>query len=310
MGYGSGLYGAGGYGGSGSGPGSLITDQWQVEFRGVVWGGTDADVKISDLAGWLDKPSLRGTRTDRPGRHGAITGRGHAETRTVEVELTVATDDEDMAILQAIDDVCAYTEEPVDEPVVIWAKTAEPQLVAGRLEKVAIPTDHEWSVGHHRIRLQWVCADPRRYSWQPYTSPVLGMPGGATTGITFPITFPISFGGGIASGSLTLPNTGNAAAYPVFTLTGELSAPVITRADTGQKLQFAPSFVLADGQTLTIDTGTRSVLLDGTVSRRDALIVADWFSLPRNSNTVVTLGSTGAYDPSAGLSASYRWPFL
>lgn len=308
MAYGSGLYGSGLYG-SGTGPGSLITKQWQVEWRGVVWGGEDETTALTDLTGWLDKPSLRGGSTDRPGRHGAIAGRKHAEGRTVEVELTVTADDEDMALLRAIDDVCAFEEEPVEEPLVIWAGTTSPQLIAARLEKAAIPTDHDWSVGHHRIRLQWVASDPRRYDFLAYTSPVLGMPGGAVTGITFPITFPITFGGGVASGSLSLPNTGNAPAFPVFTLTGELSAPVITRSDTGQRLQFAPSFVLGDGQTLVVDTGTRSVLMDG-VSRRDALVVADWFTLPRNSNTVVALGSTGAYDPSAGISAQYRFPAL
>jgi hypothetical protein len=306
--YGSGLYGSGTYGG-GSGPGSLITEPYQVEWRSTVWGGTDRDMALTDLSGWLEKPALRGSNTDRPGRHGAIAGRKHAEGRTVEVELTVTAADDDMAILRAIDDVCAFEEEPVEEPLVIWAGTPEPQLISARLEKAAIPTDYEWSVGYHRVRLQWVATDPRRYSWEAYTSPVLGMPGGATTGITFPLTFPITFGGGVASGSLSLPNTGNAPAFPVFTLTGELSAPVITRSDTSQRLQFAPSFVLGDGQTLVIDTGTRSVLLDG-VSRRDALVVADWFSLPRNSSTVVTLGSTGAYDSSAGLTASYRTPFL
>lgn len=309
MAYGSGLYGSGGYG-SGSGPGSLITQLWQLEWRGVCWGGLDADVGLTDLSGWLDKPSLRGSNTDRPGRHGAIAGRKHAETRTVEVELTVAVEDADMTLLRAIDDVCAYEDEPVEEPLAIWAGTTGPQLVSARLEKAAIPTDHEWSVGHHRIRLQWVCTDPRRYDVTAYSSPILGMPGGTTTGITFPLTFPISFGGGIASGSLSLPNTGNAPAYPVFTLTGPLSGPVITRTDTGQKLQFAPSFDLLEGQTLTVDTGTRSVVLDGSVSRRDALIVADWFSLPRNSSTVIALGSTGAYDSAAGLSASYRFPNL
>lgn len=309
MAYGSGLYGAGTYGG-GSGPGSLITDVWQVEWRSTVWGGTDRDTAITDLSGWLDKPALRGSNTDRPGRHGAIAGRKHAEGRTVEVELTVTVDDPDMDLLRAIDDVCAYEDDPVEEPLAIWAGTTGPQMVSARLEKASIPTDHEWSVGHHRIRLQWACTDPRRYDITTYNSPVLGMPGGATTGITFPLTFPISFGGGIASGSLTLPNTGNAPAYPVFTLTGPLSGPVITRADTGQKLQFAPSFDLLEGQTLTVDTGTRSVVLDGSVSRRDALIVADWFSLPRNSNTVITLGSTGAYDSAAGLSAQYRFPNL
>ncbi len=315
--YGSGLYGAGTYGiggSSGSGgssvPGSLLTEQWQVEYRNTVWGGLNADVQITDLSGWWDKPNLRGNNTDRPGRHGAIAGRKHADTRTVEVELTVSVDDDDMAILAAIDDVCAYTDEPVEEPVVMWARSDQPLLVHGRLEKVAIPTDHEWSVGHHRIRLQWVCTDPRRYHWQPFASPVLGMSGGSPTGITWPLTWPITFGGGVSTGSLTLPNLGNSEAYPVFTLTGPLSAPTITRADTGQKLQFAPNYELVDGQTLTVDTGTRSVILDDSVSRRDALVVADWFTLPRESSTVVTLNSTGVYDPSAGLRAAYRFPRL
>ncbi len=305
MAYGSGLYGAGVYGG-GTGPGSLLFEPWSVEFRGTVWGGDSSALGLSDLTGWGEK-NLRGTRTDRPGRHGAITGRGHAESRTVEVELTSRSDD--IAVLNAVDDVCAYTEEPVDEPVVIWAGTTEPLLVAGRLEKVAIPTDQEWSIGHHRIRLQWVCSDPRRYHYLPYVSPVLGMPGGVTTGITAPLAAPISAGGGVAAGTMILPNTGNAAAYPVYTLTGPLTAPVITRTDTGQRLQFAANWQLEDGQTLVIDSGTRSVLVDG-VSRRDALVVADWFYLPRNSNTVVTLGSTGAYDPAAGISAQYRYPNL
>ncbi len=309
MAYGSGLYGAGTYG-LGAGPGSLITEQYQIEWRQTCWGGVDADVQITDFSGWLDKPNLRGGNTDRPGRHGAVAGRKHAETRTVEVELTVTVDDNDMSILRAIDDICAWEDEPVEEPLVIWAGTVAPQLVSARMEKAAIPTDYEWSIGHHRIRLQWVCTDPRRYDMTAYTSPVLGMPGGITTGITFPLTFPITFGGGVASGSLTLPNAGNAPAYPVFTLTGPLSGPVITRSDTGQKLQFAPSFDLLEGQTLVLDSGTRSVILDGSVSRRDALVVADWFTLPRNSNTVVTLGSTGGYDSSAGLTAAYRMPWL
>lgn len=308
MAYGSGLYGSGTYGG-GTGPGSLITRPWQLEFRSTVWGGEDADIQLTDLTGWLDKPTLRGSNTDRPGRHGAIAGRKHGEGRTVEVELTVTGDDPDMDLLRAIDDVCAFEEEPVEEPLVIWAGTTEPQLISARLEKVAIPTDWEWSIGHHRIRLQWVATDPRRYHFEPYASPVLGMPGGVTTGITTPLTFPITFGGGVASGTLILPNTGNAAAYPVYTLTGPLTAPVITRTDTGQRLQFGATWQLLDGQTLVIDSGTRSVLLDG-VSRRDALVVADWFSLPRNSSTVITLGSTGAYDPAAGIQATYRHPFL
>lgn len=289
--------------------GDLITEQWQVEFRDTLWGGASANVMVTDLVGWWDKPALRGSNADRPGRHGQIAGSKYADGRTVEVELTVMTDNDDMSILRAVDDVLAYAETPAEEDLAIWAKSADPLLVRGRLEKVAIPTDHEWSIGYHRVRMQFVCTDPRRYATWEEVSPVLGMPGGATTGITFPITFPITFGTGVTTGSLTVWNGGNFNAWPTFTLTGTLVAPSITRADTGQKLQFAPTFTLADGETMLIDSDARSVTVSG-VSRRDALIAADWFALPARRDTVITLASTGAYDSSAGLSVRYRWPYL
>ncbi len=138
---------------------------------------------------------------------------------------------------------------------------------------------------------------------------MLGMPGGATSGITAPLVAPLTAGTGISSGSLTVWNGGNAAAWPVFTLTGTLVAPVIQRVDTGQKLQFAPGYILADGETMTIDTYARTVAIAG-VSRRDQLIVADWFPIPSRQDTVITLASTGAYDSSAGLRVTHRWTYL
>ena len=289
--------------------GELITEPYQIEWRGHLWGGTTTDTALTDLAGWLDKPGLRGSNADRPGRHGAYPGLKRAETRTVEAELTVMVDDPDMSILRFIEDACAYTEDPVEEDLVIWAGTTEPQLVRARLEKVAIPTDHDWSVGHHRVRMQWVATDPRRYSWWSETSPVLGMPGGATSGVVFPITFPITFGTGISSGSLTVWNGGNATTWPTFTLTGTLVSPEIVRVDTGQRLRFNSGFTLADGQTMTIDTDARTVVVDG-VSRRSELTYADWFGIPPKQDVVIALNSAGAYDSSAGLRITWSWAYL
>lgn len=290
------------------GAGDHITEPWQIEWRDQVWGGAASNVQIVDLVGWLEKPALRGSNVDRPNRHGFFPGQKFSEGRTVEVELTVTADDDDFATLRSLEDAFAYDEEPVEEELAIWAGTVQPQMIRARLEKVAVPTDHEWSVGHHRVRCQWVASDPRRYVFWVAVSSVLGMPGGASTGITFPVTFPVTFGTGVSSGSLTLWNGGNVSTWPTFTLTGTLVAPTITRSDTGQKLQFAPSYILGDGETMTIDTYDRTVTISG-VSRRDQLVVADWFSLPPKADTIITLTSTGAYDSSAGLQATHQWAF-
>lgn len=294
--------------------GDLITAVWQVEWRETLWGNATS-YALTDLVGWSDKPALRGSNADRPGRHGGIPGRKVAEARTIEAELTVDADTMtdgvvDFTLLNALEDVCAYTEDPEEEDLVIWAGFSAPLLVRARLERAAVPSDHEWSVGHHRARLQWVATDPRRYSVTEEVSPVLGMPGGVSSGITVPVVFPVTFGTGVSAGSITIQNAGNAATWPTFTLTGPLSAPTITNSTTGQQLRFAPSYVLADGDTMVIDTDARSVTIGGGVSRRDALIVADWFPLPPREDVLLTLSSTGAYDASAGLVVSWRNAWL
>jgi hypothetical protein len=101
---------------------------------------------------------------------------------------------DDPSILAAIRAATVPDEDPVEEPLAIWAGTSEPQRVMARLERRAIPTDHEWSVGHHRCVLQWVATDPRRYSVAEYTSGMVGLLSPGVGGLSFPLSFPLSFG--------------------------------------------------------------------------------------------------------------------
>ncbi len=281
--------------------GSLITEPFQVEWRETLWGWPATDIGITGLDGWLGW-QLRGSNIDRPMRHGSYPGLKRMAERTIEVELTSMSDD--ASLLAAIRAATVPDEDPVEEPLAIWAGTAEPQRVMARLERRAIPTDFDWSVGHHRCTLQWVATDPRRYSVAEYTSPLAGLPAPGIGGLSFPLSFPLSFGTPGIPGVVTVTNAGEAVTWPTYVVTGPVTAPVITNTTSGRVLQWASSFTLAAGQTMTVDTDARSVVVDGA-ARRDTLQVADWAPLTVGDNVIVFNGS-GTYDPAAGLVVKWR----
>lgn len=281
--------------------GDLITDVLQMEWRGTLWGWPVSSVGFTDLSGWLDAPDLRGENAARPGRHGAYPGQKRAGERTIEVELTVLA--EDYTALQAIRNAANFAEDPQEEALVAWFGTDTAQLVYARLERCKVPTDRDWSLGHHRATLQWVATDPRRYSVAEH-SLTLGLPSTATGGLSFPLAFPLSFGSGSGAGQLSVLNAGPAATWPILEIAGPVTGPTVINASTGQQLVFDPTFVIDDGQTLVIDTDARAVTVSG-VSRRNRLMIAQWFPLAAGT-TAITWATTGLYDPGAGLTVRWR----
>lgn len=296
--YGSGAYGSGSYGFSGAG--TLITALNEVEWRDTLWGWPATNLGITDCTGWLDY-SLRGSNLERPGRHGTFPGQAHAEERVIELELTVV--DDDPATLAALRRATVFDEDPVEEPLALWMGTEQPQVVLAKLKRRAIPTDHAFSVGHHRATLQFVASDPKRYAVTESTSPMVGLPSPGIGGLTFPLTFPLTFGTPGTPGSVTVTNAGEVPTWPVYTLTGPITGPVITTG--ASTLRFASDFELELGQTAVIDSDTRSILING-VARPDVLVQREWAYLPKESSTVVTFSGQGVYDPAAGLVVSWR----
>lgn len=280
--------------------GDLVTADLELEWRNTLFGWPATTIGITDLQGWYGY-TLRGNNIERPSRHGTHPGLKRANERVIEVELTAL--DDDPTALTTIRTATALDEDPIEEPLVLRAGLATPQYVLARLERFHIPTDADWSYGHHRATLQWIATDPRRYSVTEHTESI-GLPLGATGGLTLPATFPLAFGSGTGGGQLILTNAGDTSTWPTFTVTGPVTGPLITNTTTGRLLQFAAGFTVEDGQTMTVDTDARSVTING-VSRRDALVIAQWFPLTPG-DTTVTFAGTGAYDPAASFAASWR----
>lgn len=116
----------------------------------------------------------------------------------------------------------------------------------------------------------------------------------------------LQFGTPSTAGTLTVDNQGNIATDVVLQVQGPLTAPIrITNQSTGQEMVYNQN--IATGETLIIDTNTRTVTLGGS-SRRSFLVVPEWWKFPPGQ-TVLTFSHAGAFNSTARLTATWRNAF-
>jgi len=285
--------------------GDLLTGDGQVEWRSTILGGTSM-WRLDTLTGWLDLPDFRGDDQPRPSRHGMFPNASLMAKRVVTATfqtkgVPLSGFPGGVAAIQALS---APTESPVEEPLVIQLN-GQKWLCNARLKKRAMPVDKLYAVGYTTLALQWEATDPKLYSPSLHTMST-GLATAATSGLVFPLVFPLDFGAGPTGGFLSnITNAGWVASWPQFTITGPVTGPTITNHDTGDRLQFNPSFVVAAGQTLTIDTDLRQVMLQG-VQANNQLFTRSWFPLLPNTPTRIDFAQLGTYDPNATLTVSWR----
>ncbi|MET9467795.1 hypothetical protein ABZY44_23930 [Streptomyces sp. NPDC006544] len=147
-------------------------------------------------------------------------------------------------------------------------------------------------------------ADPRRYSTDLQAQSA-GLPS-VTGGVTLPLTMPLTITAGTSSGQISLSNAGSMSTRPTFTIDGPVADPVIVvQYPDSTVVQLAFSDTLGAGDQLVIDTAARSVVLNGSVSRRGYLSVARWPVIPPTS-TVTVQWTASSYDSAALLTGTCR----
>lgn len=122
----------------------------------------------------------------------------------------------------------------------------------------------------------------------------------SNVGLTFPASFStnIGFGGPIitAYGATTVYNAGNHTAYPIFTLRGYMSNPIVISDAAGKSMEF--DMTISQSDTLVIDCRNKSILVNGS-SKRSSMPGLYWHQVgPGRANTFYV--SRGAATTSPG----------
>lgn len=270
-----------------------------VTWRGLtVATGVEADYRLTALSGWESLPDVRFDKTNRARGHGSHPSPVWADERTVTVEGRCWSEDNRDALLHELKRHMTFAAAPEPLTVTVAGRT----LTAGAQLLRCDPSlvSQQWGMGRFGWVAQWRCPDPLRYADPQSAATGLPTSGG---GLTYPLTYPLEYGALGATGQIVLSNPGTADAPITFTVSGPL--PMGFELSAGQDRLRYPVEMPA-GQLLTINTGTGTVLVEGTADRRANLTLADWMQVPAGGSLTVQFTSLGgAYDDAAQLAATW-----
>lgn len=226
-------------------------------------------------------------------------GRDLLGPRLVSLDLTIIGVSNADYYVQANQVAAAFSLQTVELPMYFHNST---RLLYGRCRRRSIPYDCGHQDYANVATLEVIASDPRIYD-AAATNPTTGM-AQSSGGLVFPFVFPFTFGTAGAGGQVTVVNTGTVAVRPVLTVTGPVDTPILENVTAGKKLRF--NIVLASTDTLTVDLDARTVLLNGTASRRSALTPdSQWWELAVGSTTI-RYSNAGTYQAASSLSFPFR----
>jgi len=267
-----------------------------VDSSGVAW-------FLQDAEGW-DSPDVRSEYTERESDHGAWASPVYFGGRPI--TLTGTIEAQSRAALQGAAEQLYAAASLSDTTLTVWEDTPK-QATVRRSGKILLKYVSD-RVATYSVIV--TAADPRRYSTVLQTG-TTALPS-TTGGLTFPITFPIAFSATTVSGQINATNTGSMDTRPVLTIAGPVTAPVVSAlyAD-GTVRQLIYSLDLGAGDVLVIDTDARTVILNGSTSRRRFMTVSGgWPTIPAAVNgtptTVAYQFQSSTYNASAMLTATWR----
>lgn len=271
--------------------GELITEDWEMEYDGLLLGG-DSPYSIASIDGLMDLPEVLTSDAHRLKANGLYAGDDHLGGRSVTVVIEVWGDEDTFdAAMSALMGVTRPGDH--EKPLVFRI----PGVAGGGLREVHCrPRKRNITVGRDfYYKIPIVTVD--FYATNPYIfsneqgEEYIGLAGGGTLGLLFDLEFDASFGGLPTDGHASCVNEGSVDAYPIITITGPCVNPRIENASASKSLGF--DLTLADGDELVIDTYERTVILNGTASRYNTIEVgSQWFSFSPGNNTVRFTAST------------------
>lgn len=292
--------------------GDLITEDWQIEYNGLVLGGDTTPYPLISVDGLLDLPDMSSRDLQRLQRHGVLPGDDFADGRTITIVVEIATETS-QAFQTALADLrtalvagvspelpLVFRLPPVNEgqPVRVWARPRRRKLSVDLELLYELPT----------VTLQFQATDPRVYdNTSRFASTPLKTAAG---GMTFDATFDLTFGAVPEGGFMVAENVGGFPTPVTLRVDGPAVNPRIRHTDFDRRLR--TNITLDASQWLILDSASETVLLNGEHDRTSLLSTDSvFFDLQPGVNRIEFfdfdfLIPDSAAKPEARLTATWR----
>ena len=262
-------------------------------FNGLSWGPL-TKYHVSAVSGLDDLPPIRTFDAPRPGDQGEFRGTDLLAARTIVLEVLMLGDNnaDYYALAEALR--TTFLLNVAELPLLFFNST---RLVNVRCRRRSIPYDAGRLMRTGSAAIELLASDPRIYDANVANlSTGMAQSGG---GMTFNATFNLAFGTSGSGGLIQVTNAGTFAVRPILTVTGPVDTPILQNVTAGKKLRFNLS--LASTDTLIVDLDARTVLLNGTASRRSSLSAdSQWWEIAPGTSTL-SYTNAGAFQAASTL---------
>jgi len=173
------------------------------------------------------------------------------------------------------------------------------QFINTRVRAAKATIDPEYTYGYIKAQYDFFCPDPRYYdngvqtAIMTYTTPL---------GRTYPRVYPLTFGGGSNTQFATVINSGWTNTYPLISIYGPVTNPVIGSITANASLNF--NYTMAASDVISIDLLNRTILLNGNPARNLLLGSSTWFNAAVGINQFYF---TGSGTTAGTTTASVQW---
>ena len=283
--------------------GDLITSDYQLEVNETLLLGAGTVYDIISMEGF-DLPSIRSGDTAKTLRNGYWAGSDLLDGRTITLELTVSSPDDDTqaAALDAL--TVAFSPTSGEQTFAFQLPGYVKRFVNARVRRINIPVSWEYQFHLPTVTIELYATDPLIYECANHGIVIGHQTSGG--GLTFSAVPSFTFGTMPIGGRLTVSNVGTYATNPKVTFFGPLTNPSITVESTGEFLALKKD--LQAGDYVEVDFTYHRVYLNGSQNFLDYSILdlaSTWFTLPVG-DTELVFEHSGVDDAKAHLNLEYR----
>lgn len=264
--------------------GDLVTEDWGFEYRGFAFGGTSDFLIAPGVTGLADNPDVATSDRRRLRRHGLHPGDDWLLGREIIIPVEITADDTTTweSNLSAIKQAMNVDPDAGEDALVFQVPGVAgggKRLVYARPRGYTVPVDlnYYYEIPIVTLRFETTSPDILDSTATTVTSPILT---GGSSGASWSFTWPLTWGT-LFTTSFFTTNTGTRAAEWTATIPGPVTNPYLTHVGQGRTLEF--TIDIPAGNTLTVDSATRTVLLDGSANRYSTL-TGTWWTLTPGSN--------------------------
>lgn len=248
----------------------------------------------SKLTGWLSSPPMRAVVEDRPNGDGAFdVDRDFRAARVITFEGGLVGANLEDAAENFYDRFAALQSNGVPFTFAVERDWGTRSCEVSLMDVAEVDAVSDGLVAS--VMAQFVARDPLKYapaSSTPTNPPTSGggleynLHSGGAGGALY-------YGANGDLGRVALTNTGTAATWPSFVVAGLVNTGFYLQClETGQMLRY--DRVVSAGSTVTLDSRTGEVLIDGVSDASGSLTISDWFSVPAMSSVTVQFNPLGS----------------